>query len=168
MSSDEPATLRDHIAIPDHAVQQDRPEFVRTRAAALEACGFAECSPACARILTACLSGFKDLTGYEKLKDKHTRLLAHCNELEDRLQLYATVINTLASQNAALAGRDAGTARVVALPRPENSPDGGLCQVPAGTRHHSRRTAPGGPRQSPMARKPGQADGSPRASAHLP
>src|ERR1035441_5851821 len=106
--------------------------------------------------------------GYEKLKDKHTRLLAHCNELEDRLQLYATVINTLASQNAALAGRDAGTARVVALPRPENSPDGGLYQVPAGTRHHSRRTAPGGPRQSPMARKPGQADGSPRASAHLP
>ena len=34
VSSDEPATLRDHIAISGHAVQQDRPEFVRTRAAA--------------------------------------------------------------------------------------------------------------------------------------
>src|SRR5450631_242780 len=51
VSSHEPDTLRDHIAISDHAVQQDRPEFVRTRAAALEACGFAECSPACPRIL---------------------------------------------------------------------------------------------------------------------
>jgi hypothetical protein len=54
VSSHEPATLRDHIAISDYAVQQVRPEFVRTRAGALEACGFAECSPACARILAAC------------------------------------------------------------------------------------------------------------------
>ncbi|MFJ1930367.1 MULTISPECIES: hypothetical protein [unclassified Streptomyces] len=43
-------------------------------------------------------------------------------ELEERLQLYATAINLLALENAALTGRETDTAQVVALPRPENSP----------------------------------------------
>lgn len=61
----------------------------------------------------------KVLTSYAKLKDKHAGLLRHCDELESRLQLYATVINTLATENAT---RAAGTVRLLALPRPENSP----------------------------------------------
>jgi hypothetical protein len=35
------------------------------------------------------------LGDYEKLKADHAKLVAHCAELEDRLQLYATVINAL-------------------------------------------------------------------------
>ena len=35
------------------------------------------------------------LSDYEKLKADHAKLLAHCAELEERLQLYATVINVL-------------------------------------------------------------------------
>ncbi len=35
------------------------------------------------------------LGNYEKLKADHAKLLAHCAELEERLQLYATVINVL-------------------------------------------------------------------------
>ncbi|MBN7572289.1 hypothetical protein I3U55_25190, partial [Mycobacteroides abscessus subsp. abscessus] len=35
------------------------------------------------------------LSEYQKLKEDHAKLLAHCAELEQRLQLYATVINVL-------------------------------------------------------------------------
>ncbi|MBT2546058.1 hypothetical protein J7E99_36690 [Streptomyces sp. ISL-44] len=64
----------------------------------------------------------KDLNDYDKLKKKHSKLVSHCAELEQRLQLYATAINLLALENAALTGRETDTAQVVALPRPENSP----------------------------------------------
>ena len=37
--------------------------------------------------------------------------------LEERLQLYATAVNLLALENAALTGREAGTARIRVLPR---------------------------------------------------
>ena len=35
------------------------------------------------------------LSDHERLKADHAKLLAHCAELEERLQLYATVINVL-------------------------------------------------------------------------
>ncbi|MCV7288153.1 hypothetical protein H7J87_22790 [Mycolicibacterium wolinskyi] len=38
----------------------------------------------------------RHLSDYAKLKADHAKLIAHCAELEQRLQLYATVINVLA------------------------------------------------------------------------
>ncbi len=35
------------------------------------------------------------LSDYEKLKADHAKLVVHCTELEQRLELYATVINVL-------------------------------------------------------------------------
>ena len=45
------------------------------------------------------------LTDYEKLKADHAKLLAHCAELEQRLQMYASVINLLSLEKQAAAGR---------------------------------------------------------------
>ncbi|MGO4618033.1 hypothetical protein AB4305_31340 [Nocardia sp. 2YAB30] len=59
---------------------------------------------------------------YLQLRVKHATLLEQVADLEQRLRQYAMVINTLATENATLAGRTGHTARVVALPRPDNSP----------------------------------------------
>jgi AcrR family transcriptional regulator len=56
-------------------------------------------------------------SAYEELKAKYAGLQRHCSALEDRLQLYATTINALTQENAALAGRAAGSAQVVPLTR---------------------------------------------------
>ncbi|MET7619991.1 hypothetical protein [Streptomyces sp. NPDC005408] len=66
----------------------------------------------------------KSLTEYEQLKDRHTKPIKHCAELEERLQTYAAAINLLALENAARTGQDrAGRGRTgVPLPRPEVSP----------------------------------------------
>jgi hypothetical protein len=63
----------------------------------------------------------KRLSELEQLKAKHTKLLKCCAELEGRLQTYASVINLLAMENAAL-GASATDASVIPLPRPEVSP----------------------------------------------
>ena len=59
-------------------------------------------------------------SAYEELKAKYAGLQRHCSALEDRLQLYATTINALTLENAALAGRAAGSARG----RPADPPGG--------------------------------------------
>lgn len=41
------------------------------------------------------------LSDYEKLKSDHAKLLAHCVELEERLEIYATVINVLSLEQDA-------------------------------------------------------------------
>ena len=41
------------------------------------------------------------LGGYDKLKADHATLVAHCAELEERLQIYATVINLLTLEKQA-------------------------------------------------------------------
>ncbi|UJL32170.1 hypothetical protein HZU38_30770 (plasmid) [Mycolicibacterium vanbaalenii] len=60
------------------------------------------------------------LNDYEKLKADHTRLLAHCAEIEERLQMYASVINLLALEKRADSGRavvtDIRTRRVPTIP----------------------------------------------------
>jgi AcrR family transcriptional regulator len=61
-------------------------------------------------------------SAYEELKARHAELQRHCADLEDRLQLYATTINALTLENAALSGRTAGSARVVPLTRREPAP----------------------------------------------
>ncbi|MFF1715543.1 hypothetical protein [Streptomyces sp. NPDC058268] len=53
---------------------------------------------------------------FEELKKKHTDLQEHCRFLEARLQLYATALNLLSLEYAALCGREAETANVRALP----------------------------------------------------
>jgi hypothetical protein len=42
---------------------------------------------------------------YDKLKHKHAELLAHCAELEQQIQLYASVINLLTLEKHATNGR---------------------------------------------------------------
>ena len=58
---------------------------------------------------------------HDELKDKHAKLIKHCVELEERLRTYASAINLLALENAALAASSTD-ASVVRLPRPESSP----------------------------------------------
>ncbi|MCC9705940.1 hypothetical protein E4N62_12175 [Streptomyces sp. MNU76] len=53
---------------------------------------------------------------FEALKKNHAELQAHCRDLEGRLQIYATALNLLALENAALASRDGEEAKVLALP----------------------------------------------------
>ncbi|MDH6436431.1 hypothetical protein M2158_004971 [Streptomyces sp. SAI-144] len=60
---------------------------------------------------------------FEELKKKHKELQAHCRILEARLQLYATTLNLLSLENAALSDRDADAAKVRAMPRqPQHMP----------------------------------------------
>ena len=54
---------------------------------------------------------------HQYLKRKHAELRKHCRDLENRLEIYATALNQLALENAALSGRDADAAKVRALPR---------------------------------------------------
>ncbi|MFD4661506.1 hypothetical protein ACFWP2_38520 [Kitasatospora sp. NPDC058444] len=54
---------------------------------------------------------------FEELKIKHADLQAHCRELEARLNTYATALNLLALENAALSGQAADAAKVRVLPR---------------------------------------------------
>lgn len=61
------------------------------------------------------------LSEHDELKDKHATLIKHCAELEERLQNYASAINLLALENAALTAA-ATDASVIRLPRPEASP----------------------------------------------
>jgi hypothetical protein len=49
------------------------------------------------------------LNDYEKLKADHTKLLAHCAEIEERLKMYASVINLLALEKQAASGKAAVT-----------------------------------------------------------
>ncbi|MEU1690039.1 hypothetical protein ABZ590_00215 [Streptomyces hirsutus] len=54
---------------------------------------------------------------YEELKRENTELRQYCRQMESRLETYATALHQLALEHAALSGRDAGAARVKALPR---------------------------------------------------
>jgi hypothetical protein len=54
---------------------------------------------------------------FEDLKQKHAELQKHCRFLEARLQTYATAINLLTSENAALSGQAVEGAKVRVLPR---------------------------------------------------
>jgi hypothetical protein len=59
----------------------------------------------------------------EELKKTHKELQAHCRILEERLQVYATTLNLLSLENAALSGRDAAAAKVRVMPRqPQHMP----------------------------------------------
>lgn len=49
------------------------------------------------------------LSDYEKLKSDHAKLLAHCAELEERLETYATVINVLSLEQDAARHKKAVT-----------------------------------------------------------
>ncbi|MFH9417426.1 hypothetical protein [Streptomyces rochei] len=53
----------------------------------------------------------------EKLKRENAELRRHCRHLESRLEIYATALNQLALEHAALSGRDADAAKVRTLPR---------------------------------------------------
>ncbi|MFC9669564.1 MULTISPECIES: hypothetical protein [unclassified Streptomyces] len=48
---------------------------------------------------------------HEELKNKYTDLQAHCRQLEERLKIYATAVDLLAPENAALTGHDTGRSR---------------------------------------------------------
>ncbi|MEU7292865.1 hypothetical protein AB0A76_06610 [Streptomyces exfoliatus] len=54
---------------------------------------------------------------YEDLKRENADLRQHVRHLESRLEIYATALNRLALEHAALSGRDADAARVRTLPR---------------------------------------------------
>ncbi|MFE3661102.1 hypothetical protein [Streptomyces sp. NPDC059165] len=54
---------------------------------------------------------------FGELKKKHAELQAHCRYLEARLQVYATALNLLSLEHAALTGRDADAAKIRTLPR---------------------------------------------------
>lgn len=62
-------------------------------------------------------SHVRSADAFEELKRKHADLQTHCRELEARLNLYATALNLLALENAALSGRDADAANVRVMPR---------------------------------------------------
>jgi hypothetical protein len=65
----------------------------------------------------------RSVDAFEELKKQHKDLQAHCRFLEQRLQLYATSLNLLSLENAALSGRDAEAATVRVLPRqPQHMP----------------------------------------------
>ncbi|MEV3845546.1 hypothetical protein AB0L20_18610 [Streptomyces albidoflavus] len=53
----------------------------------------------------------------EKLKRENAELRQRCRHLESRLEIYATALNQLALEHAALSGRDADAAKVRTLPR---------------------------------------------------
>ncbi|MGW8992585.1 hypothetical protein ACWGRF_22000 [Streptomyces zhihengii] len=53
----------------------------------------------------------------EELKRENAELRQHCRHLESRLEVYASALNQLALENAALSGRDADAAKVRTLPR---------------------------------------------------
>jgi hypothetical protein len=55
---------------------------------------------------------------FEDLQRKHADLLEHCRILEARLQTYATAVNLLAMENAALRDEDTDVAKVRFLPPP--------------------------------------------------
>ncbi|MDF3294439.1 hypothetical protein [Streptomyces silvisoli] len=59
---------------------------------------------------------------FEELKKKHARLQKHCQFLEQRLKIYATAVNQLALENAALSDRDAEAAKLRVLPRQPHLP----------------------------------------------
>jgi len=63
----------------------------------------------------------KELSEHEKLKKKYAELRQHCADLEERIRVYSAAVNLLALENAALTGREPG-ARVIRMPRPQNSP----------------------------------------------
>jgi len=54
---------------------------------------------------------------FQELQARHDDLQTHARFLEDRLQIYATALNLLALETAALSGRDADAAKVRVLPR---------------------------------------------------
>ncbi|OIJ85070.1 hypothetical protein BIV25_45025 [Streptomyces sp. MUSC 14] len=62
-------------------------------------------------------SHVRSADAHEELKKKHSDLQAHCRFLEERLQIYATALNLLSLEHAALSGRDAEAAKVRILPR---------------------------------------------------
>ncbi|MGW7363202.1 hypothetical protein ACWGI8_07190 [Streptomyces sp. NPDC054841] len=58
---------------------------------------------------------------YEELKRRHAELRQYCRHLEGRLEIYATALNELALEHAALSGRDADAAKIRTLPRRRQS-----------------------------------------------
>ncbi|MCM8551602.1 hypothetical protein [Streptomyces sp. STCH 565 A] len=59
---------------------------------------------------------------YAELKRENAELRKHCRHLEARLEIYATALNQLALENAALSARDADAAKVRTLPRSRRLP----------------------------------------------
>ncbi|MFF1930236.1 hypothetical protein [Streptomyces sp. NPDC058228] len=59
----------------------------------------------------------RSVDAFEALKEKHAKLQEHCRFLEQRLQIYATALNQLSLENAALSGCDADAAKIRTLPR---------------------------------------------------
>ncbi|MFI6084244.1 hypothetical protein ACIBBB_25265 [Streptomyces sp. NPDC051217] len=57
-----------------------------------------------AELETRRTSNAQSTDAFEELKKKHQELQAHCRTLETRLQLYATTVNLLSLENAALSG----------------------------------------------------------------
>ncbi|MEU2073992.1 hypothetical protein [Streptomyces sp. NPDC013489] len=53
----------------------------------------------------------------EELKRQNAELRQHCRHLESRLEIYATALNQLTLEHAALSGRDADAAKIRTLPR---------------------------------------------------
>lgn len=60
----------------------------------------------------------------EALQLEHAELRRHCAGLEERLRTYATVLNLLSLENAALADSDAGPAPLLPFPRRDERPAG--------------------------------------------
>jgi hypothetical protein len=59
------------------------------------------------------------LTEFENLKVVHAKLIAHCSELEERLQVYATVINVLSLEKQAAKTTTAAVADIHTRRRPD-------------------------------------------------
>ncbi|MGX1494950.1 hypothetical protein [Streptomyces tendae] len=58
---------------------------------------------------------------YEDLKRENAELRQNVRHLESRLEIYATALNQLALEQAALSGRDADATKVRTLPRRRQS-----------------------------------------------
>ncbi|MEV8403847.1 hypothetical protein ACFT9I_01230 [Streptomyces sp. NPDC057137] len=62
-------------------------------------------------------SHIRSADAYKTLRTQHTTLQAHCRFLEERLQIYATALNLMSLEHAALSGQGTATAKVHTLPR---------------------------------------------------
>ncbi len=58
-----------------------------------------------------------------RLRAERAALLKQVADLEQRLQLYATVINTLACENAAFTGHSTNGAQILTFRRPDTFPE---------------------------------------------
>ena len=110
---------------------------------------------------------------FEDLRRKHAELQEHCRFLEARLQTYATVLNLLAMENAALHSKDTEAGKVRFLPPPaaaglppsSRRPPRGLLDTDPAPSACASRPAPSSPRRRAARSGSGPAPDPPAGTA---